>query len=324
MSKTNNTVSTDTQLRRPKVTVLLPTYNGVNFLRDQINSILNQQNVDVEMIIADDCSSDTTFEMLNEIAQTDERIKIYRNDVNLGLIKTLSFLLRQVTEGYFALSDQDDIWDEDKLEQSVQVLENTGAALAYSDVRLIDTQGRTITEHYLRKKKIRPYAGCNPNPFIFHNPAIGHTLVGTAKLAQSIGEIDDRLRTHEIWIISKACRIGHIAYLDMALGGYRQHNSNLMGARKSVIQRLISYLSLNGRLASRQQTRARAIHVLAQDWPDLQPIAGLLTRRGVRRLIGWPNFILFIISLRNHLPAQTMIAEIVFYPLSVGQFPEET
>ena len=69
------------------ISIAMTTYNGEKYLKEQINSILNQVYKDFELIICDDCSNDSTWEILTEYEQLDKRIKIYRNDQNLGFLK---------------------------------------------------------------------------------------------------------------------------------------------------------------------------------------------------------------------------------------------
>lgn len=75
-----------------KIDILMATYNGEKYLKEQIESILNQTYTDFNLLICDDCSSDNTVKLLEEYAEKDSRIKIFRNGVNQGVIKNFENL----------------------------------------------------------------------------------------------------------------------------------------------------------------------------------------------------------------------------------------
>ena len=93
-----------------KIDILMATYNGEKYLREQIDSILNQTFKDFNLIICDDCSKDSTWQILEEYQKKDSRIKIIKNEKNLGYNKNFEKLLSFVKSDYFMLSDQDDFW----------------------------------------------------------------------------------------------------------------------------------------------------------------------------------------------------------------------
>ena len=105
-----------------KVDVLLATYNGEKYLKEQIDSILNQTYQNINLIISDDNSNDSTRKILEEYKKIDNRIKIYLQDKNLGYIKNFEFLLTKVESNYYMLSDQDDVWLPEKIEKSMKTL----------------------------------------------------------------------------------------------------------------------------------------------------------------------------------------------------------
>ena len=91
------------------VDILLATYNGEKYLKEQIESILNQTYSDFRLLISDDCSSDNTKEILKEYKKKDSRIVLYFQQENLGVIKNFEFLLNKVESKFYMFSDQDDI-----------------------------------------------------------------------------------------------------------------------------------------------------------------------------------------------------------------------
>ena len=106
---------------KEKVDVLVATYNGEKYLREQLDSIIKQTYKNIRILISDDCSKDRTQEILQEYEKKDDRIKIFLHDRNLGSNKNFEFLLRQVESKFYMLSDQDDVWLPEKIEKTIQI-----------------------------------------------------------------------------------------------------------------------------------------------------------------------------------------------------------
>ncbi len=107
---------------KPKISVILPTYNSAEFIKESILSILNQSIRDFELLIIDDCSTDNTFQILNLI--NDHRIIVYRNEQNLGLTKTLNVGLQLSRGEYIARMDADDISHKNRFFHQLRLMEN--------------------------------------------------------------------------------------------------------------------------------------------------------------------------------------------------------
>ena len=91
------------------IDILLATYNGEKYVAEQIDSILNQTYKNIHLIISDDCSTDNTRKILSQY-ENNERVEIHLQENNLGYIKNFEFLLKQVKNELYMLSDQDDFW----------------------------------------------------------------------------------------------------------------------------------------------------------------------------------------------------------------------
>ena len=126
-----------------KVDILMATYNGEKYVKEQIDSILNQTYKNIQLIISDDCSTDSTRDILKQYEQN-ERVKIYYQEKNLGYIKNFEFLLKHVENDVYMLSDQDDFWKEEKIEKSLEKLENENLDLVFGDLEVVDENLNTI------------------------------------------------------------------------------------------------------------------------------------------------------------------------------------
>ena len=137
-----------------QIDVLMATYNtSINYLRLQINSILNQTYKNIKLIISDDCSTKKeVLEILKEYEKKDSRIKLYFQDKNLGYTKNFEFLLQKSSANYISFSDHDDIWYSNKLEESIKVLKEKDVDLIYCDAKQIDENGKVLHNSYLKYK----------------------------------------------------------------------------------------------------------------------------------------------------------------------------
>ncbi|ABY46368.1 MULTISPECIES: glycosyltransferase family 2 protein [Bacillus] len=121
----------------PKITVLMPVYNGEKYLRESVDSILNQTFTNFELLIINDGSTDSSMEILN--SYNDARIRIVTNEENLRLIKTLNKGIDLATGEYIARMDCDDIADPKRLEIQLQYMEkHPDVAVCGTGVKVID------------------------------------------------------------------------------------------------------------------------------------------------------------------------------------------
>ena len=99
----------------PLVSIALCTYNGAGFLAKQLDSLLSQSYETIEVIAVDDCSTDSTWDILQAYARKDNRLQTHKNDYNIGHTRNFEKAIALCKGDYIALSDQDDIWVGDKI-----------------------------------------------------------------------------------------------------------------------------------------------------------------------------------------------------------------
>ena len=295
------------------VTVLMPVFNGERYLRCQLDSILNQDHPCLRILVLDDCSEDGSFQIAMAIAGADRRVTVLRNQQNVGLVRSVGKLLENVTTPFFALSDQDDIWDSSKLSKSVGALMSNQAELVYSDVRICDGAGHILSESYLKSRRIRPIVGRDPVPFVFRNPAIGHTIVSTQRVAREAANIPKDLRFHESWLVAVACRFGNVEFVDEPLGSYRAHDRNLVGPKRGPIQRIVQGFSSRQRLRDRELTRATGLAAQARLQPELREVAASFSACGIRRLTQVHTFGRFVLRYARQIGIMPALAEVVWF-----------
>lgn len=111
-------------MNSPMISVIMPVYNAEKYVAEAIESILNQTYSDFEFIIIDDGSTDNSYQMLQSYAVKDDRIKLYRNDINLKLPKTLNFGIEQAQGKYIARMDADDISLPERFAKQIEFMES--------------------------------------------------------------------------------------------------------------------------------------------------------------------------------------------------------
>lgn len=218
-----------------KVDILLATYNGEKYIREQIDSILNQTYKEFRLLISDDGSTDGTRDILNEYKAKDDRIEIFMQEENLGVVKNFEFLLKKVEAKYYMFSDQDDIWKDEKIEKSFKKIEE-GFDLVYSDLEVVDENLNVTYESYWKLKgiykKIKKYN--NFESLYLNNFITGCTVISKKELIDSFMPLPNisKFVLHDYWISLIISQNGKIAYIEEPLIKYRQHKNNKVGSKK--------------------------------------------------------------------------------------------
>lgn len=212
------------------VAVLMSTYNGENYIKEQIASILAQKgDFSLELWVRDDGSQDTTPQILQEY-QTRGELRWYTGE---NLKPAHSFLdLLHHCPGYdfYAFADQDDVWHEDKLQKAICAIQNEdGPALSFANARLVDGAlsflGRNV---YTRKPQTDFYS------LVCSGGILGCTVCLNAKLAQLIqnAPVPASMIMHDAFVATVcAMHDGLIAFDPEAHMDYRQHGNNVVGSK---------------------------------------------------------------------------------------------
>ncbi len=205
----------------PKVSVLMPAYNAERYIGEAIQSILDQTMQDFELIIVDDGSTDGTWGMIQERASRDGRIRVYKNDCNLGVSKTRNKLLALAEGAYVAWQDADDISSVDRLKKQRDFMEaHPEVGICGGFLEFFYPDGSTHVRSYAPDDAV-----LRDNIFRYSPVSQGVAMV-RASIFRSIGDFDERLPQAEDLDLS--CRLGlvsHFANLQEVLLRYRQHES---------------------------------------------------------------------------------------------------
>lgn len=220
------------------ISVALCTYNGEKFLEEQLDSILNQTIPVDEIIVCDDCSSDNTFEILEKYRKNDARFKIYRNKKNLGTIKNFEKAISLTTGDYVFLSDQDDIWNEKKVEITKDIFEqNSQCNVLFSNAQLIDENNKLITSTTLfnvvnlTQEALKYFSeGLDLELMNIENRITGATMAfRKSYISEILPFYNFEKILHDEYIAISAINDNCLYFVDKYLISYRIHQNQTMG-----------------------------------------------------------------------------------------------
>lgn len=123
------------------VSVIIPVFNAERFVEKAVRSIMTQSYKNLEILICDDCSADESFKILQKLSDEDERIKIFKNEKNFGIVKTLNFLVEKASGKFIARMDADDVSLLFRIEKQVEFLEKN------SEISVCGTNAFNIDEN---------------------------------------------------------------------------------------------------------------------------------------------------------------------------------
>lgn len=207
--------------------IALATYNGAKYIKEQLDSILNQTFQDFELVICDDKSSDDTIHIIQEYAKKDSRITFKQNEVNLGFKKNFEQTVSLCKGKYIAFCDQDDIWTSDHLEILINNIGNYDCIGA--NANFVDSNGTplnvTMTKYLLIQDIPK---NCDD---LFSHELYGNMIQGTAclftkSLAEKVFPIPDNIKFHDYWIALNAGINNGCIYVDHPILQYRRHANN--------------------------------------------------------------------------------------------------
>lgn len=219
-----------------KIEVLVTTYNGEKYIREQLDSILNQTYSNIHIIISDDGSSDQTIEILKEYEKKEERITVYYQTSNLGCVRNFDFLLHKVTAPYYMLCDQDDIWLPEKIAASYQEMIDKNVDLVFGDLKVVDENLNIIYPSMFQYLKIdqmlKRYH--DYRAIYMDNIVTGCTLLSKSKFLELIFPLptESKYLIHDYWIALAVMINGTFSYLEKPYILYRQHGNNIVGTER--------------------------------------------------------------------------------------------
>lgn len=311
-----------------KIDVLLATYNGSKFVKEQITSVLTNfdklSGFDCRLLISDDGSTDDTITIINELEQVDSRIILIDNEKKGGVRQNFNYLINNCDADYAFFCDQDDLWLPNKMSIFLDRFflvekDYSGPVLVHSDLCVADKNLSPVNISMFEYQKINKMPSFTE--LIVSNSVTGCVMACNRTLISEIKRscISNSIM-HDWYIGIYAAAYGRISFIDNSLILYRQHGGNQVGAKSFSTKDILNIIGLKDKLStariSVKKTHEQAKLFFNDFGKDLEPIkrkdlqdyidsfdknllcrAKLFFQRGFRKTGRLRNFIFFLVYI---------------------------
>lgn len=231
-----------------KISVLMPLYNAENYVKESVKSILDQTFKDFELIVIDDCSKDGSFQIVSDMSKTDSRLKIYRNETNLGVVSTRNKLIELSVGKYIAMLDSDDVAFPERLKTQYEFMENNqDIAVCGTNAVIINESGKKtgVWKHETDPEKLEI-------ELFFHYPFVSSSLMIRKNSLPEKHYDPDYPVAEDYELVSRIALNFDLANINIPFVKYRlncsglsQNNRELMRLKSiEIIENYASYLGV--------------------------------------------------------------------------------
>ena len=210
---------------KPLVSIVVSVYNSEEFLFESINSLLNQTFKDFELIIVNDCSTDDSLRIIEQLMLKDSRIILLNNQNNIGLTKSLNKAIKVSHGKYIARQDADDISYITRLEKQIDYLEKNSEVVLLGSKHIDIKNGKKQENSFITDEKI------NKDIYLY-NPFAHSTAIFQKSIFIKIGLYDESYVTSQdfdAW--NRLAQVGKIAMLNKCLVERRIHENSISSKR---------------------------------------------------------------------------------------------
>lgn len=239
-----------------KISIALCTYNGAEFLQEQLDSYLKQTRLPDELVIGDDCSTDETVNIIEEFSRTSPfPVYLHINKRNLGSTENFERTIARCIGDIIYLSDQDDVWLSDKIAVIEDVFSaDSDVGLVFSDAFLIDKNGKSLKMNlwdftFTKKERKSVKNGRCLDVLLKRNVVTGAAMAFRSELRTLFIPIDRTIPDliHDGWIATISSLYSRVTFVDKCLLQYRQHDNQQLGidwrTRKKTATNILSKIS---------------------------------------------------------------------------------
>jgi glycosyltransferase involved in cell wall biosynthesis len=255
------------------VSIVMTTYNGEQYVAQQIESILKSTCQDINLFVYDDGSKDDTINVLNKYRDLyPDKIHIYENDKNMGVTKNFLHAVCSTTTDYVMFCDQDDFWKPDKIAVTLKRMrrmeERYGKdkpMVVFTDAQIVDRNLNLLNASFFQAGHLNPRKH-DLSHLLMENKLIGCTVMLNGSLRKILQEhpLPVHAKFHDWWIALIAAAFGRIGYLNQGTLLYRQHGENVVGNLS-----FFSYLKDRVFSLKKQRESIRILERQAEEFLDL-------------------------------------------------------
>ncbi len=269
----------------PLVSIAMCTYNGESYLQQQIDSLFLQNYPNIEIIVVDDASSDHTKQILEENAARNNRFRFYINETNIGYNKNFEKAINLCSGQYIAVSDQDDIWEADKISTMMRAWP-AGSPFIYS------LSGTFFNNDF--NKRVPPpnvvYTDINDvHKLVFNSPVHGHASMFKKELATLSMPFPTDKIYYDWWLSMYAAATGFVGYIPKILSWHRIHEKNSSKTILSIKDRNLRNEQLRQQSVQAIETFCNRNVLKQQDKESLLQYASILQAMDGKKF-SWPMF----------------------------------
>ena len=215
-----------------RVSVITPSYNSEKYIADTIRSVQRQTFKNWEMIVVDDCSTDSTCDIVKGFASNDPRIKLLRQDKNAGAGAARTKSMRNSKGRFIAYLDADDLWKPEKLEKQIQFMVDENCGFSCTSYEVIDDEGNRLGKEVHMLPKV-DYMGFLTNNLL---QTVG-IMIDTDKVDKELLVMPDIRRRQDAATWLQILKAGHECYgLDEVLSEYRRAKNSLSSNKIKAIK----------------------------------------------------------------------------------------
>lgn len=218
--------------------ILMTTYNGQTYLREQLDSLFSQTCQDWELYVSDDGSTDQTIAILEEYAHSHPNMHVEVNTKNLGPARNFMRMVEKVDADAYMFCDQDDVWLKDKVYQSLYALNKEDQSLPVvvcSDAIVVDEKLDVVSQSFFKSSGFIVEKSKTAKEFAVHSYVQGASMCFNRKAKEVSFPVGKNMVMHDYWIsIRTLYGNGKIVLLKEQNLLYRQHGTNTLGAEEKL------------------------------------------------------------------------------------------
>jgi glycosyltransferase involved in cell wall biosynthesis len=209
------------------ISVVIASYNGEKYIKEQIESILVQISHDDEVIISDDGSTDNTVEVVKQMMISDSRIKLIAGP-KAGFNKNFENAIKHANGDYIFIADQDDVWMKNKVSRIIDEFnKNEKIMCIRHDCRVVDLSGNVIISSYNKYRK----SNVSYKKNILKNTFTGCCMCVKAEWLKKLLPFPDKI-FYDAWIGILSCKYKNVKIIDDKLIDWRRHDGTVTNAKK--------------------------------------------------------------------------------------------